>query len=409
MDLVDYREDVFEQICADFRRFASQLRIPDIYFIPVSALLGENVVAKSEYMPWFGGASLLHHLETVHIASDRNLTEMRFPVQVVLRPSQDFRGYAGQVASGVIKPGDQVMILPSGHTSHVKSITTYDGDLDQAFPPMSITVCLEDEVDISRGSMLAPPTHQPHVVRCIDARLVWMDHQPLDLRKQYIVKHTTQSIKAQVQSVRYRVDVNTLEKCSAADLKLNEVGAVVIDTHAPLFVDAYLRNRVTGSFILIDPISNATAAAGMITGRDPASADVSSSGAWLVNTSHITPAERKVRIGHASALIWVNGDVAIAHTLARKLFDRGLLTHVVAPQSNPTFLLQLLQAAVAAGLLTICPADLLYEVERERAQALIASDQFFDWNPSRFEGTEQAINQLCQILEDRGIVPSRVG
>jgi hypothetical protein len=232
-----------------------------------------------------------------------------------------------------------------------------------------------------------------------------MDHLPLDLRKQYVVKHTTQSVKAQVRSIRYRVDVNTLEKCSAVELRFNEVGAVVIDTHTPLFIDAYLRNRVTGSFILIDPISNATVGAGMITGRDPASADVSPSVAALAEVSHVTVIERQARIGHASAMIWVNGDIAFAHAVERKLFDQGYLTHVVAPQSNPTLLLQLAQAALAAGLLTICPADLLYESGRERAQALIARDHFFDCDPSRFDATEQAIEQLCQTLAGRGIVP----
>ena len=182
---------------------------------------------------------------------------MRFPVQLVSRPTQDFRGFAGQVASGVLKPGDPVMVLPSGRTSRVKSIVTYDGDLPRAFPPMSVTVCLEDEVDVSRGNMLVPPSHPPHVTRCIDARLVWMDHQPLDLRRQYIIKHTTQWVKAQVRYVRYRVDVNSFQRHPASELKLNEIGTVVIDMHSPLFVDQYRRNRATGSFVLVDPISNA--------------------------------------------------------------------------------------------------------------------------------------------------------
>jgi sulfate adenylyltransferase large subunit len=280
MDLVDYREDVFERICADFRSFAAQLQTPDLYFIPVSALHGDNIVAKSEHMPWFDGASLLHHLETVHIASDRNLSEMRFPVQLVLRPSQQFRGYAGQVASGVLKPGDPVMVLPSGRTSRVKSIVTYDGEVARAFPPMSVTVSLEDEVDVSRGNMLVPPSHPPQVTRCIDARLVWMGNQPLDLRRQYIIKHTTQLVKAQVRSIRYRVDVNTLERHSATELQLNEIGAVVIDTHAPLFLDHYGRNRATGSFVLVDPISNLTVAAGMVTGRDPRVADAAAANGY---------------------------------------------------------------------------------------------------------------------------------
>jgi sulfate adenylyltransferase large subunit len=408
MDLVDYRQDAFEQICTHFRQFAAQLRIPDLSFIPISALRGDNIVVKSERMPWFEGASLLHHLESVHIASDRNLSEMRFPVQLVFRPNHQFRGYAGQVASGVLKPGDSVMVLPSGRTSRVKSINTYDGELARAFPPMSVAVCLEDDVDVSRGSMFVPATHQPRVTRCIDARLVWMDNQALDLRKQYIIKHTTQLVKAQVRSVRYRVDVNTLEKCSTVELKLNEVGAVVIDTHSPLFVDPYLRNRATGSFILIDPISSATVAAGMITGRDAGAPDLTSpNGRHIADQGHISLAERAARVGHPPALIWVNGGAAISYALERKLFHRGYLTHVVTAQTNPTILLQLIETALAAGLITICSADLAYEMERTRAQALISPDRFIDFDPSLSGTAEDPSEQLCWILADRGVLPSR--
>jgi bifunctional enzyme CysN/CysC len=319
MDLVDYSEDVFEGISGEFRQFAAQLRVPDLYFIPVSALHGDNIVTKSERMSWFDGSSLLHHLETVHIASDRNLSEMRFPVQLALRPSQQFRGYAGQVASGVLKPGDPVMVLPSGRTSRVKSIATYDGDLERAFPPMSVSVCLEDEVDASRGSMFVPPTHPPHVTRCIDARLVWMSDQPLELRRQYIIKHTTQLVKAQVRSIRYRVNVNTLEKCPAARLNLNEVGAVVIDTHAALFVDPYLRNRATGSFVLIDPLSNATVAAGMITGRDPERSEAAGHNIDL-------PAQERVPrpAVHTGFTLWLTGMSGSGKSTVSKLLEQRL-------------------------------------------------------------------------------------
>ncbi len=294
MDLVEYSEAVFDKICADFNAFAAPLQLTDLYFIPVSALNGDNIVTKSENMPWFGGSSLLHHLETVHIASDRNLSEMRFPVQLVLRPNLNFRGFAGQVASGIIKQGDPVMVLPSGHKSRVKSIVTHDGELARAFPPMSVTVCLEDEVDCSRGNMLVPPSHAPNITRHIDARVVWMSNEPLDLRRQYLVKHTTQTVKAQVRSVRYRVDVNTLERHPAQDLKLNEIGSVVIDTHSPLFVDQYRRNHATGSFILVDPVSNATVAAGMVTGRDPR-LDTDST---TVESNLIPATDREKRVGH---------------------------------------------------------------------------------------------------------------
>jgi len=405
MDLVDFSEEVFDRICSDFTGFASQLQIPDLYFIPVSALLGDNIVTKSENMPWFDGASLLHHLETVHIASDRNFSEMRFPVQLVLRPNLEFRGYAGQMASGVLKPGDPVMVLPSGRNSRVKSITTYDGEVARAFPPMSVTVCLEDEVDISRGNMLVPPTHPPHVTRCIDARLVWMGNQPLDLRRQYIIKHTTQSVKAQVRFIRYRVNINTLERQPASELSLNEIGTVVIDTHSPLFVDQYRRNRLTGSFVMVDPISNATVAAGMITGRDPRVADPAATEAQALDSNLIPAMERQKRIGHRAALIWLNGRADLAYAIESELFKLGYLTHVIAAQTDGSVMMELAHNMTAAGLVTICAADFLYEVERERAEALLDPEQFVDLDASLLVSPEEAAKAVAEKLAGRGITP----
>ena len=405
MDLVDYSEEVFDRICSEFGNFASQLQLPDLYFIPVSALLGDNIVTKSEHMPWYGGSSLLHHLETVHIASDRNFSEMRFPVQLVLRPNQEFRGYAGQMASGVLKPGDPVMVLPSGRTSRVKSIATYDGEVARAFPPMSVTVCLEDEVDISRGNMLVPPSHPPHITRCIDARLVWMGNQPLDLRRQYIIKHTTQSVKAQVRFIRYRVNVNTLDRQPASELNLNEIGTVVIDTHSPLFVDQYRRNRMTGSFVMVDPISNATVAAGMVTGRDPR-VDPTVQESQPVESALIPAADRQRRIGHAAVLVWLNGGASLAYAVESELFKRGYLTHVIAAQTDGSVMLELARNLTAAGLVTICAADFLYEVERERAGALMDAAQFVDLDASLFDSSEAAARAVAEQLAGRGIAPT---
>jgi len=405
MDLVGFSEEVFDRICADFNSFAAPLQMSDLYFIPVSALLGDNIVTKSENMSWFDGPSLLHHLETVHIGSDRNLSEMRFPVQLVSRPTQDFRGFSGQVASGVLKPGDPVMVLPSGRTSRVKSVVTYDGELPRAFPPMSVTVCLEDEVDVSRGNMLVPPSHPPHITRCIDARLVWMDHQPLDLRRQYLVKHTTQWVKAQVRYVRYRVDVNSFQRHPASELKLNEIGTVVIDLHSPLFVDQYRRNHATGSFVLVDPISNPTVAAGMITGRDPKMSDSAIQEVQAVETMHISRTDRQQRVGHASVLVWLNGGVQLAFEIESELFNRGYLTHVVAAQANGSVMLELAQNVTAAGLLTICAADFLYEVERDRAKAIIDPAGFIDVDASVFSSAEEAVARISEILVERQIIP----
>ena len=406
MDLVEYSEKIFDQICSEFSTFAAQLQLPDLYFIPVSALHGDNIVTKSENMPWFDGASLLHHLETVHIASDRNFSEMRFPVQLVLRPNQEFRGYAGQMASGVLKPGDPIMVLPSGRTSRVKSIATHDGEVARAFPPMSVTVCLTDEVDLSRGNMLVPPSHPPHVTRCIDARLVWMGNQPLDLRKQYIIKHTTQSVKAQVRFIRYRVNVNTLERQPASELSLNEIGTVVIDTHSPLFVDQYRRNRVTGSFVLVDPISNATVAAGMVTGRDPRVADPAISEVQAFESNLIPAMDRQKRIGHAAVLVWLNGGAHLAYAVESELFKRGYLTHVIAAQTDGSVMMELAHNMTAAGLVTICAADFLYEVERERAEALIDPAQFVDLDASLFGSPEEAARAVADKLAGRGITPA---
>ena len=405
MDLVGFSEEVFDKICADFNSFAAPLQLSDLYFIPVSALLGDNIVTKSQNMPWFGGPSLLHHLETVHIASDRNLSEMRFPVQLVLRPTQEFRGFAGQVASGVLRPGDPIMVLPSGRTSRVKSIVTQDGELARAFPPMSVTVCLEDEVDVSRGNMLVPPSHPPHVTRCIDARLVWMDNQPLDLRRQYIIKHSTQWVKAQVRYVRYRVDVNSFQRHPASELKLNEIGTVVIDTHSPLFVDQYRRNRATGSFVLVDPISNATVAAGMVTGRDPKLADPAIQEVQAFEAKHISLIDRQKRVGHASVLVWLNGGLHLACAIESELFRRGYLTHVIAAQADGSVMLELAQNLTAAGLVTICAADFLYEVEKDRAQALIDPTRFLDVDASLFTSPEEAVEKISAILAERQIVP----
>jgi hypothetical protein len=270
---------------------------------------------------------------------------------------------------------------------------------------MSVTVCLEDEIDVSRGNMLVPPSHPPHVTRCIDARLVWMDHQPLDLRRQYLVKHTSQWVKAQVRYVRYRVDVNSFQRHPASELKLNEIGTVVIDLHSPLFVDQYRRNRATGSFVLVDPISNATVAAGMVTGRDPKMADSAIQEVQAIETRHISRTDRQHRVGHAPVLVWLNGGVQLAFEIERELFDRGYLTHVIAAQADGSVMLELAQNLTTAGLLTICAADFLYQVERDRAKAIIDPARFIDVDASLFSSPEETVARISEILAERQIIP----
>ncbi|MFJ8830991.1 sulfate adenylyltransferase subunit 1 [Micromonospora aurantiaca] len=270
MDLVDWSQEVYERIADEFTAFAAKLDVPDLTVVPVSALQGDNIVTRSENMPWYEGPSLLHHLERVHIASDRNLVDVRFPVQYVIRPQSttvtDYRGYAGQVASGVLKPGDEVMVLPSGFTSRIAAVETADGPVDEAFPPMSVTVRLTDELDISRGDMICRPNNAPMAVQDIEAMVCWMDEtRPLQVGGKYAIKHTTRSARAIVRGLHYRLDINSLHRDeSAGELKLNEIGRVRLRTTVPLLADEYRRNRTTGGFVIIDESTNRTVGAGMI-------------------------------------------------------------------------------------------------------------------------------------------------
>jgi sulfate adenylyltransferase large subunit len=268
MDLVDYDEEVFYGILEELTDWAARLEIPDITFIPISALHGDNVVDRSEKMPWYGAAPLLYHLEHVVIAPDRNLSDVRFPVQWVIRPMSDeyhdYRGYAGQMAGGVLRPGSEIVVLPSGRRTTVKAIDTFEGEVDTAFPTMSVALRFTDEVDVSRGDMIVEPDDQPVAARELDAMVCWMSEQPLSPRGRYVIKQTTRTAKAIVEEIEHRVDVNTLGHQPAAQLGLNEIGRVQLRCSSPLVVDPYSRNRTTGSFILIDEATNDTVGAGMV-------------------------------------------------------------------------------------------------------------------------------------------------
>jgi bifunctional enzyme CysN/CysC len=275
MDLVGYSAEVFEQISDEFDRFAMKLEVPDLTVIPISALHGDNLVTRSANMPWYQGPSLLHHLEHVRVSSDRNLIDTRFPVQYVIRPQSvehpDYRGYAGTVAGGVLKVGDEVLALPSGLTTRIAAIETMDGPVEEAFPPMAVTVRLTDDLDISRGDMLCRPHNAPQVTQDLDAMVCWMTDKPLRPRTKLVLKHTTRTARALVKHLHYRLDVNTLHRQEGAEqLGLNDIGRVVLRTTLPVFADEYRRNRSTGGFILVDEATNATVAAGMIVGLSPA-------------------------------------------------------------------------------------------------------------------------------------------
>ncbi|HEX6712855.1 MAG TPA: sulfate adenylyltransferase subunit CysN [Thermoleophilaceae bacterium] len=271
MDLVDFHERVYDAVVADFLEVAGKLDIPDVTLIPVSALNGDNVVDRSAEMPWYEGPPLLYHLEHVHVASDRNHHDVRFPVQYVIRPMSDehhdYRGYAGQVASGVLRKGDEIVVLPAGLRTRVKTIDTFDGELDEAFPPQSVTLLLEDDIDVSRGDMLVGPGEHPVAARSLEATVCWMADEPLVGRGRYVVRHTTRELKGLVEEVVHKIDVHTLEPDTSAErLELNDIGSVKLRLSAPLVVDSYRRTRETGSFILIDETTNATVGAAMITG-----------------------------------------------------------------------------------------------------------------------------------------------
>lgn len=268
MDLVDFDRERFEAIASEYRHFVESLGISDLQCIPLSALDGDNVVKHSDRTPWYHGPALLEFLETVSIDQDINMTDFRFPVQYVIRPDADFRGYGGKVASGVVSRGDEVKALPSGKSSRIKRIVTYDGDLEKAFAPQSVTIVLEDEIDLSRGEMLVKAGDEPNVGHNFKAMMVWMDVEAMDRGKSFFLKHTTNTTRAHVRRVEYKVNVNTMERSAAEALSLNEIGLVDISTTSPLIYDAYSDNRSTGAFILIDPISNFTSAVGMIVGPD---------------------------------------------------------------------------------------------------------------------------------------------
>ncbi len=269
MDLVDYSEEVYEKLRDEFEAFAAKLDVKDVSYIPISALKGDNVVYRSENMSWYEGPTLIYYLENVHIASDYNFIDCRFPVQLVIRPNtdefHDYRGYAGRVAGGIFKKGDEVMLLPSGFSSKIEAIDTYDGEVEEAYPPMSVVIRLENELDLSRGDMIVRPNNVPEVTQDLDLMICWFDNKPLRLRGKYIIQHTSRTARCLVKEIRYKMDINTLHRnLDDREIKMNDVARISLRTTQPLFVDPYSRNRITGSVILIDEATHQTVAAGMV-------------------------------------------------------------------------------------------------------------------------------------------------
>ncbi len=335
MDMVDYSEEVFAAIRHEFLDYAAKLNVSDIRLVPVSALLGDNVVEKSGRMPWYHGQTVLDILEDVQFLTDRNLVDLRFPVQYVIRPNQDERYYAGPVLSGVVRPGDEVLILPGQNRTRVKSVSSFDGDHEAAYPPMSISLQLEDEVDVSRGDMIVHPKNLPHVERRFEAMMVWMNEVPMDPSRHYLIKQTTQTARASIDHVDYRIDVDTLHKVNVPHLTLNEIGRVALTSNRPLYYDAYQANRLTGSFILVDYLSNNTVAAGMIIDRLPGERvpmDVDADSEPRASTSpkySLVNLDRRItRYGQKPCTIWITGLVGsgkstVTYGLEKALYEEG--------------------------------------------------------------------------------------
>ena len=344
MDLVDYSQQVFEQIQSDYQAFSARLDLPDVHFLPISALKGDNVVELSAQTPWYQGSPLMRLLETVYIGSDRNLEDFRFPVQFVNRPNLDFRGFCGTVASGIVRVGDEVMALPSRKTSKVKEIVTFDGNVEEAFSPQAVTLTLTDEIDISRGDMIVRPGNVPRVENKFEAMVVWMSEEPLVPGKSYWIKHTTRQTPGTISTLRYRVDVNTLHRQDAPALNLNEIGRCSIVVNQAVAIDSYRRNRATGSFVIIDRLNNSTVGAGMILDRSPNDGrhdhweDEVASAAGDLKSSMVTSAEREARYGQKPATILLTGltgagKSTIAYALERRLFQQGRAVVVLDGQA----------------------------------------------------------------------------
>lgn len=407
MDLVGYGEEVFERIVEDYTTFAERLQVPDLTFIPVSALKGDNVVTRSENMPWYNGSTLLHHLETVNVSADRNLIDFRYPVQMVLRPNRHFRGYAGTVASGTIRPGEEVAALPSGVTSAVESVTTFEGELEEARAGEAVVLTLTDEIDVSRGDMIVRIKNRPQVGTEVEAMLCWMSEQPMQPQRRYLLRHTTREVQAFVDDVVYRVDVDTLHREDAERLSLNDIGRVRLTTASPIFFDSYRSNPVTGAFILIDPASNNTVAAGMIRGGaemvgEGARAEERESSPNVVwQDLNVPRAEREARQGHKAAVIWMtglsgSGKSTVGRALERRLFDAGCKTMLLDGdhlrhglsgdlgfaaadrRENIRRVGEVARLFFEQGAITLCTFVSPYAADRDRVRELIAQGRFVE-------------------------------
>lgn len=408
MDLVDFSEEAYERIVSEYSEFATKLSIQDLTFIPISALQGDNVVHKSERTPWYDGPTLLHHLENVNIGASRNLVDFRFPVQMVVRPHQDFRGFAGQIVSGTISPGEEIVVLPSGKSSRVRAIHAYTQELQEAVEGDSVMITLEDEIDVSRGDMIVRKNNLPQVGNQLECTLCWMAEEPLNPQGSYILQQGTHQVRAMVTELNYRIDVNTLHRESVQTLELNEIGRVKLTTTQSLYFDPYKLNRNTGSFVLIDPYTNVTLAAGMIRRRSRTLDEVlqnqpdrrkSENVVW--ESTEISREMREERNGHRAAVLWFtglsgSGKSTVARHLEKRLFAQGAQTTYldgdnvrhglngdlgfspVDRKENIRRVSEVARLAFDHGTLTICTFISPFNADREFARSLLPTDRFIE-------------------------------
>ncbi len=405
MDLAGYREDVFRKLQDDFLVLAAQLGIANVQCVPISALEGDNVVDRSKHMPWYHGPTLLEHLETVPLPEKDSLQGFRFPVQTVIRPDATFRGFAGRIASGSIHPGDPVVALPSGREARIRSIVTYDGELPQASSSMSVTLVLDKEIDLGRGDMLVSADDVPAVSRKFLASVVWLHGSALEAGRTYFVKHTTRQTKIRPLNIRHRVNVNTLALEPATRLEMNEIGSVEFETHVPLFFDPYSSNRTTGSFILIDPATNATVGAGMIQ-EDLAATQIAGEpeNEFAVSAAGeipVAPRERYARHGHFPGIVLLEDRAALAVRLERLLFDLGFeVVHLSGPEFSSASLDLAIRLVRSAGFIVLYSGDAL-DSETKQRLAEEFDNRIFDLAgaPELHSGEQQASGYVLALAQ----------
>ena len=409
MDLVDYSQEVFERIVKDYTDFAARLELNDVRFLPMAALRGDNVVHTSEHMPWYTGSPLMHLLEQVYIASDANLIDFRFPVQYVNRPNPDFRGFCGTVASGIVRPGDEVMVFPSRKTSRVKAIHTFEGELEQAMPPLAVTLTLEDEIDVSRGDMLVHPNNIPLIATHFEAMLVWMAEEPLQPGRQYFLKQTTTMAPGVITDVRYRIDVNTLHREDAAQLTLNEIGRCAFALEKPIVCDPYRKNRASGAFVVIDRLTNNTVGAGMIIDRNQSFGSVESRLNGPNDSTDPTDpkdptdpmAEREQALQQHALTVWLtglsgSGKSSIAERLEQRLHTEGFHAYRLDGDNlrlglnrdlafskadraeNIRRIAEVARLFNQAGLIVLVPVIAPFQTDRQHAAEIVGADRFFE-------------------------------